>query len=160
MPVEPVQFSEQRIAGINWSYQNTGTINNLWSVYFVNTLTGWAAGENGTILKTTNGGNVFIGKISSEIPPKYKLYQNYPNPFNPATKIRFDIASDVKRQSSNVKLVVYDILGKEIHTPVNEQLQPGGYEVTIDGSNMQSGIYFYQLIAGEFKETKKLILLK
>jgi hypothetical protein len=66
----------------------------------------------------------------------------------------------VRRQTSDVKLVIYDILGKEISTLVNESLQPGSYEVTFDGSNLPSGIYFYQLRAGDYIETKKLILLK
>ncbi len=61
---------------------------------------------------------------------------------------------------SNVKLVIYDILGKEIQILVNEQLQPGTYEVTFDGSNLPSGIYFYKLTSGNFTATKKLVLLK
>jgi flagellar hook assembly protein FlgD len=76
------------------------------------------------------------------------------------TKIKFDIPSEGKSQKAKVKLVIYDILGKEIRTLVNEQLQPGTYEVTFDGSNLPSGVYFYQLRAGEFVETKKLVLLK
>jgi hypothetical protein len=76
------------------------------------------------------------------------------------TKIRFDIPSEGKSLKAKVKILVYDILGKEIATLVNEQLQPGTYEVTFDGSQLPSGVYFYQLRAGEFSETKKMILLK
>jgi hypothetical protein len=106
-----------------------------------------------------------IEPISGEIPENYNLYQNYPNPFNPATKIRFDIPSNVKRQTSNVKLIVYDVIGREVATLVNEQLSPGTYEVewpvpTGDGSVYASGVYFYSLITNEYAETKKLILLK
>jgi hypothetical protein len=103
-----------------------------------------------------------VQNISSEIPSGFSLYQNYPNPFNPMTKIKFDIPQSVILSGAKnlVVLKVYDILGKEIQTLVNEQLQPGSYEVLFDGSNLSSGIYFYTLIAGDYKETKKLVLLK
>ena len=130
------------------------------SVYFANSQVGWTVGYYGSILSTINGGSVFISKISSEIPKQFRLHQNYPNPFNPETKIRFEIPSDVKRKTSNVKLIIYDILGKEIVTLVNEQLQPGLYEVTFNGQNLSSGIYFYQLRLENFTDTKKLVLIK
>jgi len=103
---------------------------------------------------------VGIKEKSNSIPKKYSLYQNYPNPFNPVTKIKFDIPQNVNGKTLDVKLLVYDILGKEITTLVNEQLQAGTYEVTFDGGNLQSGVYFYQLRAGNYTETKKLILMK
>jgi hypothetical protein len=87
----------------------------------------------------------------------YKLYQNFPNPFNPSTKIKFDIPSNVVGRTF---LSVYDITGREIQTLVNEQLQPGVYEVTFSGSNLASGIYFYQLKAGDFIQTKRMVLIK
>jgi photosystem II stability/assembly factor-like uncharacterized protein len=129
-------------------------------VSFVDENTGWIAGWYGIICKTTNGGTSFIMKNGSTIPENFHLFQNYPNPFNPVTKIRFDIPSEGKSLKAKVKILVYDILGKEIATLVNEQLQPGTYEVTFDGSQLPSGVYFYQLRAGEFSETKKMILLK
>ena len=101
-----------------------------------------------------------INNINTEIPSSFSLSQNYPNPFNPNTKIKFDIPSKGKNQKAKVKLLIYDILGKEIETLLNEQLNPGIYEVTFDGSNIPSGIYFYRLSAGNFSETKKLILFK
>ena len=92
----------------------------------------------------------------SIIPAEYKLYQNYPNPFNPVTTIKYDI---VKAQ--DVKLAVYDILGREVAALVNvQQQQPGSYEVNWDASGFASGIYFYTLTSGNFMATKKLILLK
>ncbi len=142
----------------------------LTNIQFINSNTGYVVGENGIILKTTNGGgnfNVSIHPNLSKTLQTFSLSQNYPNPFNPVTKIKFDIPSNVRSrqvgtgsQTANVKIIVYDILGKEIQTLVNEQLQPGSYEVTFDGSNLPSGVYFYQLRAGDFMETKKLILLK
>ncbi len=103
---------------------------------------------------------VNISHLGNNIPSAFLLHQNYPNPFNPTTKLKFDISSNVKRQTEDVKLIVYDICGKEIQTLINEKLNPGTYEVTFDGSNLPSGVYFYQLRAGDFVNTKKLILLK
>ncbi len=96
-----------------------------------------------------------ITPISSEIPKDYSLSQNYPNPFNPNSKIKFQIT-----KLNNAKLVVLDILGREVSTLVNEQLKPGTYEVDFDGSKFSSGVYFYKLVAGDFVETKKMILVK
>jgi photosystem II stability/assembly factor-like uncharacterized protein len=97
------------------------------------------------------------------LPTDYKLYQNYPNPFNPVTKIKFEIPSGFPlgaRGNDRVVLKVYDILGKEIATLVNEKLQPGTFEVRFEGSNLPSGVYFYRLTTEGFSETKKMILLK
>jgi hypothetical protein len=104
-----------------------------------------------------SGSTIGINKISSEVPTRFRLEQNYPNPFNPKTKIKFDIAAKSVGQTF---LSVYDIRGREIQTLVNEELNPGTYEVTFDGNNFASGVYFYQLRTGDFVETKKLILLK
>lgn len=93
-----------------------------------------------------------MGKI---IPEVYTLYQNYPNPFNPTTKINFEIP-----KSSHVKLIVYDILGKEIATLVNEKLDAGSYETSWDGSSYPSGVYLYKLETGEFANGKKMLLIK
>ncbi len=102
---------------------------------------------------TGNPTNIQI--ITSEIPTAFSLEQNYPNPFNPITNIKFQIA-----KSGNVKLIVFDILGKEVATLVNESLQPGTYETTFDASNLTSGIYFYRLQTDKFVETKKMSLIK
>ncbi|HEY3250525.1 MAG TPA: T9SS type A sorting domain-containing protein, partial [Ignavibacteria bacterium] len=85
----------------------------------------------------------------------FNLYQNYPNPFNPATNISFALP-----KSSFVKLVVYDILGREIAVLVNEQLKPGTYEIQWDSKNFSSGVYIYKLAAGEFVNTKKMVLTR
>ena len=68
--------------------------------------------------------------------------------------------SNVKRQTSNVKLIVYDVVGKEVATLVNQKFAPGSYEVEFDGNNFSSGIYFYKLIANDLKEVKRMMLLK
>jgi endo-1,4-beta-xylanase len=91
----------------------------------------------------------------SEAPNEFRLYNNYPNPFNPTTNIRYSIA-----KTSKVTLKVYDILGNKVQTLVNEVKSPGQYTVTFNAQNLASGIYFYQLDAGNFIATKKLVLLK
>ena len=96
-----------------------------------------------------------VNQISTEIPVSYMIHQNYPNPFNPKTNIKFNIA-----RLGNVKIVIYDVMGREIQILVNEKLQPGTYHVTFDGSNLAGGIYFYKFTAGEFASTKKMIMIK
>ncbi|MBK8983583.1 MAG: T9SS type A sorting domain-containing protein [Ignavibacteria bacterium] len=96
----------------------------------------------------------------SNIPGKYSLYQNYPNPFNPVTKIKFDLPSDIRIQLSEVKLVVYNNQGKEIVTLFNGKQDPGSYAVDFNGEGLPSGVYFYKLEAGEYVETKRMMLLK
>jgi len=104
-------------------------------------------------LCTTVGVNEDEGSLS--IPKEYKLAQNYPNPFNPSTTIKYSIPS-----SEFITLKVFDVLGNEVETLVNEEKSAGSYEVNFNASNLASGIYFYTLQAGKFTETKKLILLK
>jgi hypothetical protein len=96
---------------------------------------------------------------SQNFPGIFTLYQNYPNPFNPTTKIKYSIPVGTQHAVS-VQLKVYDILGREVATLVNKQQQPGNYEVEFNASNFASGVYFYQLRAGNFISTKKMILLK
>jgi len=105
---------------------------------------------------TDAGGSIGINTISEVIPTSYKLNQNYPNPFNPATKITFDVA-----KLSNIKLSVYDVLGREVSVLVNKQLNAGQFSVDWDASNFPSGIYFYVLSAnGDKVNTKKMVLKK
>jgi hypothetical protein len=90
-----------------------------------------------------------------ELPTDYKLEQNYPNPFNPSTTIKYSLP-----QNSRVQLRIYDILGNLVETLVDDNQNAGVYTVDFDGSNLSSGVYFYQLITPQFKQTKKLILMK
>ena len=90
----------------------------------------------------------------------YELFPAYPNPFNPSTTIKYNLKSNVKSERADVKLVVYNVLGKEITTLVNQIQSPGSYEVTFDATDLPSGIYYYQLQARDYIETKKIILLK
>ncbi len=90
-----------------------------------------------------------------EIPKNYSLSQNYPNPFNPVTNINFSIPS-----AGNVKIAVYDMLGREVSVLVNENLQAGSYKYDFDASGLSSGTYFYKINAGDFTDVKKMILVK
>jgi hypothetical protein len=106
-----------------------------------------------------------INKISNEVPETFSLSQNYPNPFNPTTKIKFSIPNITPPliqggQGGLTTLTIFDILGREVATLVNEKLSPGTYEVEFDGSNYSSGVYFYKLITTEFSETRKMVLIK
>ncbi len=159
-------------SGLNWATQISGgnystiTLN---SIFFVNQQTGWCIGSGtippstsiSLILKTTNGGVTGFQQISNETPELFSLSQNYPNPFNPVTNIKFQIP-----KTSFVKLIVYDILGREVETLVNEQLKPGAYEADWDASDYPSGVYFYRLDVGDPStslrviETKKMVLIK
>jgi Secretion system C-terminal sorting domain/WD40-like Beta Propeller Repeat len=85
----------------------------------------------------------------------FNLFQNYPNPFNPGTRIKFQLANQ-----SYVKLVVFDLLGRELQTVLNEDLSSGTYVIDFDGSNIPSGAYFYSLTAGDYTETKKMVFIK
>ena len=123
--------------------------------------------RTGKVICFSGGPNTLVGITNTivSIPDKYSLQQNYPNPFNPVTKIKFDITSDVKRQTSpkgqaNVKLIIYDALGREVQTLVNQKLVPGSYETEFRGNDFSSGIYFYKLETENFSEVKRMILLK
>ena len=98
---------------------------------------------------------VGIAEDESNLPTEYALKQNYPNPFNPTTSIKYSIPN-----RSKVIIKVYDVLGKEIKTLLNEEKSAGSYEINWNAADFPSGVYFYQLIAGDFISTKKMVLLK
>ena len=111
-----------------------------------------------------DGSYEYSDEIEVEIiPTEFALYQNYPNPFNPSTKIRYQLP-----QESEVIIKIYDILGSEVITLLNEKKEPGVYEVEFNASQLSSGTYIYRLVAGgpstssgqSFVETKKMILLR
>jgi hypothetical protein len=95
-------------------------------------------------------------------PDIFELYQNYPNPFNPTTTIKFQIAevSGQKSEVTHVTLKVFDLLGREVATLVDEEMKAGSYERTFNGEHLASGVYLYQLKAGAFVQTRKLLLLR
>jgi hypothetical protein len=104
----------------------------------------------------TDGSYEYSNEIEVEIiPTEFALYQNYPNPFNPTTKIRYQLP-----QESKVTLKLYDILGSEVITLLNEKREPGVYEVELNASQLSSGTYIYRMISDGFVETKKMVLMK
>lgn len=125
---------------------------------WVLTVSDVASGDLGVLqgwgIRINNGvtGNQQVGNT---VPAKFSLYQNYPNPFNPATTIKYDIAN-----SSDVKIALYDILGREVQILVEQFLNAGTYEVNLDASNIASGTYFYKIKAGSFTDIKKLVIIK
>lgn len=156
--------------GLNWVNFNGGALSSTTTVRALNFKTTgdstlFAGGAHPTL---GSGQGVFaytflpvgIKNESNTIPDKFALGQNYPNPFNPTTKIQFSIPLLRGARGVSVQLIVYDVLGRELTVPVNEQLKPGSYEVEWDGTNYPGGVYFYRLTANDFTETRKMILLK
>jgi ligand-binding sensor domain-containing protein len=140
-----------------------------------------SAGTQGIVVN--DSGVVFVGTLNGQVyrsaqptvsvsddratPREFTLYQNYPNPFNPSTKIRFEVGGSGEggsgftvQGSRLVTLKVYDVLGREVEMLVNENLQPGSYEVTFDAAGLASGVYFYRLQSGEFTQTKRMVLMR
>jgi hypothetical protein len=101
--------------------------------------------------------NILVGNNSgiSELPKVFSLAQNYPNPFNPVTSIKYSVP-----KMSHVKLVIYDVIGREVAALVNEVKNPGNYAVSFDASNYASGVYFYRMESGDFTDVKKMVLIK
>jgi len=123
------------------------------------TITDHKSGDDGILqdwgLLISESSIVGVEEYQSSNPQTFYLYQNYPNPFNPSTKIKYQIPG-----FSSVTLKVYGVLGNEVTTLVNEDKPAGQYEVKFDASELSSGIYFYQIKAGSFIESKKMILIK
>jgi hypothetical protein len=158
--------------GKTWSEFETPDSAVVYDLQFLDPRTGYAVGENGVILKL----DPTLVDIEKEIlqPTEFILYQNYPNPFNSSTKIGFsvpsgrDLVKNGRISSASgggfVNLIVYDVLGNEVATLVNEELSAGEYEVEFSPESSikypASGIYFYQLNAGGLIQTKKMVFLR
>ena len=144
--------------GNSWYQQLTRTWYDVSSVCFLNENVGWVSGDYGLILATNNGGGI-VGiqpnEIISYLPNTYLLSQNYPNPFNPSTTIKWQMP-----KAGLVTLKIYDVLGREVTILVNEELNAGNHETVFDASHFSSGVYFYQIKAGDYINTKKMILVK
>ncbi len=165
--------------GITWTPQLAGRQWPLWSVSFSDANTGTAVGYNGTILRTTTAGVTWVPDppvASLKIPDDFTLSQNYPNPFNPSTAISYQLPTQ-----SHVVLKVYDVLGREVMTLVDQVEEPGNRSVNLHAQRLASGVYYYRITAVQtdggqagtpstvrqahgsgqlFTETKKLLLLR
>jgi len=151
-------------AGNNSDYGESIAIDHLGNVFVTGYFASSLSSDDYITLKYSQ--SIGITQISNEIPINFMLHQNYPNPFNPITKIRFDVALDSRNHGSNkVVLKVFDVMGREITTLVNEKLNPGKYEVDFtapfgDDKIFASGVYFYSFRAGDYFKTKKMVLIK
>ena len=150
---------QKEYGGVDYSYIFTSRIfnNNIFFIGTSNHINPYL--ENIWLVKTDSNlyaPPVGINNVITQIPGSYKLFQNYPNPFNSNSKIKIQIA-----KLGNVKLIIYDILGKEVNILINERLKPGTYEVIFKGGYLASGIYFYSLFAdNKLIETKKMLMIK
>jgi len=143
-------------SGYNWQRQNSGSSTSIiYSIDGLNDSILWASRGNGTIINTTTGGQTGIENLNQLQPTNYKLYQNFPNPFNPETNIEFEIY-----KSGFTVIKIYNIIGKEINSLVNEYLRSGKYNLNFNTSGLTNGVYFYRLVVNDFIETKKMILIK
>jgi len=141
--------------GVNWYQVQNGLYNRMvTTINFDNSGYGYAGTYYGGLYKT-NISTIGINVISTEIPEKYSLSQNYPNPFNPQTVIKFTVP-----KNSHVKLDVFDALGKKVETLVDQNMNPGTFEVTWNAIAYSSGVYFYKIETEGFSETKRMILTK
>lgn len=145
--------------GSNWTIQSIDKTTDLNGISFTNANTGNVVGDGGIILRTTTGGTVTSvkGRQNSKVQlsEQFALEQNYPNPFNPSTTISFNLST-----KSFVKLKIFDIIGREVATLINGEMSAGNHSQQWNAMNMSTGVYFYQLQAGSFSETKKLIIIK
>jgi photosystem II stability/assembly factor-like uncharacterized protein len=136
--------------GNNWIHKTEQTIF-FNSLFFLSSATGWAT-TSASIYKYDNPSSVLENTL---FPKHFALHQNYPNPFNPSTKINYSVP-----RQSNIKIIVFDALGKYITTLVNKEMSIGNYRVEFNASHLSSGIYFYQMRTDEFIQTNKMILLR
>lgn len=135
--------------GVKAGYVNSNTGDSCLAVWGRDTSLGL------TDLYVSRECQLVTGITPENIPLGFSLSQNYPNPFNPFTVIKFDIA-----RTGYTKLTIYDILGREVSIPVNENLNPCSYSINFDASKLTSGTYFYKLESGDISETKKMLLVK
>jgi photosystem II stability/assembly factor-like uncharacterized protein len=139
--------------GTNWNVEGAGLTNNfLRAVHTPSISTGYVAGNHKSLFKF---GILPSVENEEDLPTEFSLLQNYPNPFNPTTTINYQLP-----ELSFVTLKVYDVLGNEIVTIINEEKPIGNYEVEFNAVEFPSGVYFYRLQAGSFVETKKMVLMK
>jgi photosystem II stability/assembly factor-like uncharacterized protein len=148
--------------GETWVRQPSGTDLSLLAGAFANDQVGTVVGAGGVILRTTTGGGVQgkgpLSVTNKSLPEKYSLGQNYPNPFNPRTNIKFAIPEKGGLQLTTLK--IYNLLGQEVATLVNDIKPPGTYTVSWNAAGNPSGVYFYRLTTQGYTNVKKLIILK
>jgi ligand-binding sensor domain-containing protein len=149
--------------GMSWTVYNTSNSglpeDGIWAIALDSWNNKWIGTGGGGLAVYREGGVIIppveVKEKSNEIPTNFVLYQNYPNPFNPSTTIEFDIP-----EKTNVKLIIYDILGREVETLIDKELEPGKYKLNFTATNLPSGVYFYTLKTPKFTKTNKMLLIK
>jgi hypothetical protein len=126
----------------------------IYDITFINERIGFCAGDSGAIYKY-NPDLVSVNNYDSGIPTEYKLFQNYPNPFNPSTKIKYQIPF-----AGLIRISIYDILGREIETIINQYQQAGTFETQWNASKHTSGIYYYRMSVNDYTSSKIMVLVK
>lgn len=153
--------------GLTWNSMTVAGVSGLKHFDFAVTsggIYGYGISSTGIVIKLTD--NITgINFVNENVPQQFMLYQNYPNPFNPSTKIKFDVPtplnpSEGEKFGTNVTMSVFDITGRQVVVLVDEQLNPGTYEVNFDAGKLSSGAYFYKLVAGDYTSSKKMLLVK
>lgn len=140
--------------GDTWLHQTVPSTRNLNAIFFYDETHGFVVGDSGLILYTPNGGIKSVSVEKSIPPTEFALEQNYPNPFNPATFIRYRIPA-----SGFVTMHVYDLLGRQVRTVVNEWQNSGRHTAVFNAMGLPTGTYFYRLQVGGYVTTKKLVLM-
>lgn len=144
--------------GRTWTVQlSVGGNHQLRDLAIVSSTHGWLLGDDGCVYRSSNGGDppVAVRGEPPEFPHAFSLEQNYPNPFNPETVVRYQVPV-----ASDLKIIVYDLLGRQVAVLVNDRKEAGSYEVKFSGTGLASGVYFYRLQAGSYVNTRKLLLLR
>jgi hypothetical protein len=142
------------LIGTSWEPINTGLTDINVSSLAVSADGYIFAGTDSLVFRSVQS-TVGVGRIAQGIPHAFKLEQNYPNPFNPSTTIRYQVPTQ-----SHVTLKVFDVLGREVATLVNEAKEPGTYTVQWDAAGVSSGVYFYRLKAGDFVQTRRMMVMR
>ncbi len=159
----PSWLAKTTDGGTTWSDQTpasaSGSFTGFYSMSVVNDTVAYAVGNVypniSYVYKTTSGGVTAVENTSSGKITKFYLAQNYPNPFNPTTLIKYQMPKD-----GFVTIKLYDILGREVKTLVNEYQTAGSYDINFNAEDLASGVYIYQMRAGDFLSSKKLVLMK
>lgn len=144
--------------GQNWELVENNLIGPLFDIEIKDSYV-WISGDYGLLLKSKDSILTAIDNKPS-LSNDFKLYQNYPNPFNPTTVIEYNIPANVKSETPNVELILYDVLGRKIKTLVNEVQNSGFHKINFNGSGLASGVYYYQIKYDSFIQSKKMLLLK
>jgi hypothetical protein len=137
-----------------WTTLDTPFRRPVYDLVFTDSLTGYAVGDSGLVLKFKLP-TVNVEGQALLPPDRFVLHQNYPNPFNPSTTISFDVPEE-----SLVTIAVFDVLGREVRTLLHQRKEPGRHYVNFDGTGLASGVYVYSLKAGRFTAVRKMVLME